>query len=73
MASAAAPRNGGVRTSKATTPDSRKTHTISLSVQPVTTALTAKMVQSSRSRPSVIFTSFTALRTMIAMTAAPIP
>src|SRR6266851_2800563 len=68
-----APRQNGVRTSMATTPESRKTHTISLSVQPVTSALMAKIAHRSQSRARVILTSFTALRAMIAMTAAPIP
>ena len=57
----------------ATTPESRNTQTISLSVQAVTSALTAKIPHSSQSRASVILTSFTALRAMMAMTAAPIP
>ena len=71
--SADVPRQKGVRTSMETTPDSRNTQTISLSVQAVTSALTAKIPQSSQSRARVIFTSFTALRAMMAMTAAPMP
>ena len=53
---------------------SRRTPTtISRSVHAVTTALTAKSAHSSRSRAIVVRTSFTALRAMIAMTAAPMP
>jgi len=43
------------------------------SVQPVTTALAANTSHSTRSFASVSLASFTTLRAMIAITAAPIP
>jgi len=46
---------------------------ISDSVQAVTSPLAAKSVQRSRSLPSVMRTSFSTLRAMMAITAAPIP
>ncbi len=64
---------GGVRISIAATPAARKIQRISFSVQPVTIALTMKMIQSRRSRARVSFTSLVALRAMMAITAAPIP
>ncbi len=66
-------RRGGAFTSTAMTPLARKTQTISDSVQAVTTVLTPNSTHNSASFASVIRTSFTALRPMIAMTAAPIP
>ena len=53
-------------------PHSRKSHTISDSVQAVVTARAAQMVHSSQSLPMVPFTKLMALRAMIAITAAPI-
>jgi hypothetical protein len=49
------------------------TQKISDSVHAVTSALITKRSQSRRSRPSVILTSLAALRTMMAITAAPMP
>ena len=46
---------------------------ISDSVQAVVIALTANSPHSRRSLPSVIFTSLSALRAMMAITAAPMP
>jgi hypothetical protein len=54
-------------------PASRNSHAISRSVQAVTAAMTAQMDQSSTLRPSVSFVSFWAERTMMPMTAAPMP
>ena len=64
---------GGPRVSAGMSPHNRNTQMISDSVQAVTTALAAKMAHRSRSRPSVIRTSFSTLRAMMAITAAPIP
>ncbi len=54
-------------------PPARKTQTISDSVAAVMAPVTAKMAQSSRSFFNESFISFQALRTMMAMTAAPTP
>src|SRR5215471_5072355 len=68
-----APQRGGKRTTSATTPLPRKSQTISDSVQAVATALAVNSAHSRRSRAIVIRTSLTALRAMMAMTAAPTP
>ncbi len=64
---------GGAFTRSETTPHPRNSQTISVAVVAVTAIIKRKMPQRSRSRCTVIRTSFTALRAMMAMTAAPIP
>src|SRR2546427_10828411 len=59
--------------SSAAKPQPKKIQMISFSVQPVTTALIANSAMSTGSRPTVARVSLYALRTMTAMTAAPIP
>ena len=66
-------KRGGALTSKVRTPHPRNSQTISVAVMAVTAIMTRKMAQRSASFWMVIFTSFTALRAMMAMTAAPIP
>ena len=61
------------RTISATTPEARNSQMISDSVQAVVSALTPNSAHSSRSFPRVSFTSLSALRAMMAMTAAPMP
>ena len=65
--------NGLARTTSASAPAPTNTQTISDSVQAVTSAATANRLQSSTSRPRVSRVNFTALRAMMAMTAAPMP
>ena len=64
---------GPVRTSGTTKPHSRKIQTISDSVQAVTMALTANSSHRSQSCDKVMRVSLTALRAIIAITAAPMP
>ncbi len=59
--------------SKARTPLARNTQTTSDSVQAVITAATVNSDHRSLSRARVMRVSLTALRTMMAMTAAPMP
>src|SRR5688572_18318739 len=73
MADAARPHLGGALMNKESTPLPKNNHTISDSVQAVTTALTMNRAQSRRSLLSVILPNFHTLRPMIAMTAAPMP
>ena len=54
-------------------PQSTNSQASSVSVHAVTSAVNAKQIHSSRSRPTVVRTSFTALRATIAITAAPMP
>jgi len=54
-------------------PQSTNNQTISDLVHAVVRAITTKIAQRSQSFPTVVRTSLIALRTMIAMTAAPIP
>src|SRR5439155_8505569 len=54
-------------------PHSKKSHTISDLVQAVVIASAVKIAHRSQSLPTVPRTSLIALRTMIAITAAPIP
>src|SRR5438477_12590097 len=64
---------GGALTNIAITPHSKKSHTISDLVQAVVIASAVKIAHSSQSIPTCPRTSLIALRTMIAITAAPIP
>src|SRR5438552_1172207 len=64
---------GGALTNIAITPHSKKSHTISDLVQAVVIASAVKIAHRSQSLPTVPRTSLIALRTMIAITAAPIP
>ena len=57
----------------ATNPDKMNSQTISDCVHAVVIARTANIVQSNTSPRTVVRTSLIALRTMIAITAAPIP
>ncbi len=72
-AAACAPSRGGALTSRTSAPAARNSQTISVAVKAVTARRTAKMPQGRRSFWTVIFTSLTLLRAMMAMTAAPIP
>jgi hypothetical protein len=67
------PRSSGERTRTASSPAPRKTHRTSDSVQAVTIAAIENSPHSRMSRPSVRRVSFTALRAMTAITAAPMP
>ena len=66
-------RSWMVFTPSARAPAPRKIQMISFSVTAVTMPLTAKIPMSSLSRPTVMRMSLTALRAMMAMTAAPMP
>ena len=56
-----------------TSPATMNSEKISDSVHAVTAALTAQIIHSNGSRRRASFASFTLLRAMIAMTAAPTP
>src|SRR5688500_1114362 len=64
---------GGAFTSMARSPAPTNNHTISDSVQAVTSALTAKIAHINRSLLRLIFVSFHALRATMAITAEPTP
>jgi len=66
-------RLSGALISIAINPDKMKSQTISDCVTAVVSASAAKITHSSKSLPTVVRTSFIALRTIIAMTAEPMP
>ena len=64
---------GGAFTIMVATPQSTNSQTFSDAVHAVTSAITPKMAHRKQSLRRVDFTSLTALRRMMAITAAPIP